>query len=421
MELTPDEAVRMSLLFSEQNRNPQQVLSLVSNNLKTTKGVVGGAHLVIVDSMLFGSATKASDGPMVLYVVSNGSDQGYTIVNKDNRLAPIVGYSDSGDYNTEARNPAVNIILRNVVAYQAHLLDSLEGLRGDQVYNDLQNKLGITQGPATRIYDDDGPPDNRPTVPWDRYEVVEEASWQTQDYVDGPLLETKWGQMDPYNSLLPTNCPVGCTATSAAQIMAYYKYPKYSPITGQEYLWNSYPTQTYNWAADLKYNIGNLMIDLGSRNCLNMVYLAITNPFTSEIIYPGSFPGSLNCTNTPRTFEIFGYYGGAHRRYSYEAIVPDISAKRPVHICGKESLVKGWHTWVLDGATHYSNWRRTATKFYYQGSLVHTIYQDYIWSAAAYVHHNFGWSGLDNGWYSSGSMYWEFDTDVEIITGIRPR
>lgn len=419
MELTPDEAVRMSLLFSEQSRNPKQVLSLVSNNLKTTKGFVGDANPVIVDSMLFGSATKASDGPMVLYVVSNGSDQGYTIVNKDNRLAPIVGYSESGDYNTKERNPALDIILRNVVAYQAHLLDSLENLRGDQVYSDLQNKLGIAQGPATRIlYEEDGPPDNRPTVPWDRYEVVEEASWQTQDYVDGPLLKTRWGQGNPYNSLLPTNCPTGCTATSAAQIMAYYKYPKYSPITGQEYLWNSYPTQTYDWPTEQKFNIGRLMVDLGSKSCLNMQYVAIDfYPF--EKYYLGSFPGSLNCTNTPRTFEIFGYYGGAHKRYSYEAIVPDISAKRPVHVCGLKLI--GWHTWVLDGAKHCSNWRRAATKFYYEGRLVHTIYQDQMWSAAAYVHHNFGWSGTDNGWYSSGSMYWEFDTDVEIITGIRPR
>jgi len=47
-----------------------------------------------------------------------------------------------------------------------------------------------------------------------------------------PLITTKWGQQDPFNSVIPTLGPqyktfvTGCTATAAAQVMNYYQYPK---------------------------------------------------------------------------------------------------------------------------------------------------------------------------------------------------
>lgn len=51
------------------------------------------------------------------------------------------------------------------------------------------------------------------------------------DNIKGPFLETTWSQDDPYNAHLNHNCgsgkaPVGCWATAAGQVMAYYKHPK---------------------------------------------------------------------------------------------------------------------------------------------------------------------------------------------------
>ncbi len=44
-----------------------------------------------------------------------------------------------------------------------------------------------------------------------------------------PLIETRWNQVTPYNLKCPKisekNCPTGCVATAAAQIMKYFNYP----------------------------------------------------------------------------------------------------------------------------------------------------------------------------------------------------
>ncbi|MBQ9556207.1 MAG: C10 family peptidase [Muribaculaceae bacterium] len=48
-----------------------------------------------------------------------------------------------------------------------------------------------------------------------------------------PLLKTAWAQDKPYNYQCPkvgkTYCMVGCTATSLAQVMRYWEYPKIAP------------------------------------------------------------------------------------------------------------------------------------------------------------------------------------------------
>lgn len=378
ISLNADEAIRMGLLMNNTTRDASQILEAAKGSTIITKGTMRD-DIKIVDSIVSGSHTKSSTSPLVIYVVSNGDGLGYTLVNKDTRLTPIVGVVESGNFDPNGGNPASQIVLSNIIEYQIHLRDSIEGLRGDKVYDDLTTRLGLTNtSTKLSVPGDEG--DNRPTMPWDRYEVIEEANWQVADYMYGPLLKTKWTQDYPFNSLIPCGHPAGCTATSAAQIMAYYKYPASSPVSGLPYNWSTYSNYYYGWTPQAAQNVGELMKDLGSNGYLNMQYNAA-----------GSFPGSLNCTNTPRTFEKYGYYGGAHRKYSYEAVIPDISSGRPVHICGKAALITvDWHTWVLDGVSHYSSFKRTATKFYYQGQLVHTIYQDYIMYTSAYVHHNFG-------------------------------
>ena len=41
-----------------------------------------------------------------------------------------------------------------------------------------------------------------------------------------PLLKTKWGQSYPYNMYCPNNCPTGCVATAASQVLKHHEWPK---------------------------------------------------------------------------------------------------------------------------------------------------------------------------------------------------
>ena len=71
-----------------------------------------------------------------------------------------------------------------------------------------------------------------------------------------PFLTTKWDQGKPYNLLCPKiatdNCPTGCVATAAAQIMKYYNYPEQGEGEGA-YKKNGLPktkeiNSVYDWA-----------------------------------------------------------------------------------------------------------------------------------------------------------------------------
>ena len=41
-----------------------------------------------------------------------------------------------------------------------------------------------------------------------------------------PLMETEWGQDEPYNRMTPKNHPTGCVATAMAQIMYTHRWPE---------------------------------------------------------------------------------------------------------------------------------------------------------------------------------------------------
>ncbi len=77
--------------------------------------------------------------------------------------------------------------------------------------------------------------------------------------VVGPLLTTTWSQDEPYHDKCPVvegdHCPVGCTATSMAQIMRYWKHPE-TGTGSHSYLWAfggrtlsaDFGSTTYDWA-----------------------------------------------------------------------------------------------------------------------------------------------------------------------------
>ena len=50
-----------------------------------------------------------------------------------------------------------------------------------------------------------------------------------------PMVKTKWNQNYPYNLLCPQNCPTGCVATAAAQVLRYNEWPQYGQGTVYTY------------------------------------------------------------------------------------------------------------------------------------------------------------------------------------------
>jgi PKD repeat protein len=86
---------------------------------------------------------------------------------------------------------------------------------------------------------------------WDRFSVdpdefetdLNKGMSAPVDTTVGPLLTISWNQQPPYNNFCPWGdggrCVVGCVATAAAQIMAYYRWPE-----------AGYGSSTYYWNGD---------------------------------------------------------------------------------------------------------------------------------------------------------------------------
>ena len=212
----------------------------------------------------------------------------------------------------------------------------------------------------------------------------------------GPLLgNIKYDQGDPYNR----KCPVlnnegrsvtGCVATAMAQVMRFYQYPacgtgtsKYSGKNGETtYDFSQHP---FNWSQILedysRQNFTNTQADaiaelmLACGASVNMKYsadgsgsnadkaaLALKNNFN----YPtAAYLEKYLANDDDRTFlvEVWG-----------DAMRMDLDAGHPIIYAGSSGNSITGHCFVVDGY-----------KFDAEGNT--------------YFHINWGWSGLNDGWF----------------------
>ncbi|MBQ6208374.1 MAG: thiol protease/hemagglutinin PrtT [Prevotella sp.] len=130
-------------------------------------------------------------GEAYYYVFNVGNDQGFVIVSGDDRMEPILGYADEGNFD--------------VADLPDFLQDWLQGYERE-----------IDAYPDT-------------PVPNQKRRVVEKAKKAI-----APLTTTKWGHGYPYNANTPSfngkNAPVGCSPAILAQLLYYYK-DKIGPVT----------------------------------------------------------------------------------------------------------------------------------------------------------------------------------------------
>lgn len=156
------------------------------------------------------SATKA-------YTVMGYDDGGFAIIANDDANTPVVGYSADNLFATD--NPALSWYLS----------------MAEQKLND---RAMAAPHRAVRV-----PSDCKTSV--------------------SHLVESKWDQGKPYNSLCPKNssgrnCVTGCVATAMAQILYYHKYPTTGKGTNFTFFENKKYTVDYSQAT---YNFDDLLPD----------------------------------------------------------------------------------------------------------------------------------------------------------------
>lgn len=427
IQLSEAEMERLPLLSDNHRRTPETVLAFAEKYLQAIQPATKTAiSLSISDSVLFtGVATK---GPGLkaapIYVVEQDNKKGFILVAGDNRIPPVLGFVEEGDY-TEGDNPNFDFMMGRLQEEVLAVIAVKESLR-DSIYDNLRIKLGLSSAPGTKgdgdglVPDPPGAPDLDVPDNFDRMEVVERDTYYEIEYQYGPLLKTKWGQWPPYNSeIVKTHpgCPTGCAATAIAQIMAYYRHPTYMAATGHTYLWDQFPNNSMIWSGDAHTSIGYLMADLGLSPYLNISYKP---------------SGSTASHKTfQRTFEAFGYtVKSSWYSYSYDPVFSEVSAGRPVQVIGDDNKSLG-HAWVLDGVFQQNTFVTYYALFYLGDKMIREIKGASAMIATAHtVHHNFGWTGSEDGWFISlDPMYFkpsiikpsDINHNMEIMIGIQPK
>lgn len=173
-------------------------------------------------------STGAVDGAADYFVFNIGANKGFVIVSGDDRVRPVLGYSDKG-----------NIDFDNLP----------DNLRAHLAY--YQSQISWVENKAV---------DQSPEIAseWSRY-----LSGATLRSGNEKVIETaNWGQNDPYNAMCPLingkRAVTGCGATATAIIMRYHQWPSQAqngvsshPLMSEHTEWTCESldySSGYNWS-----------------------------------------------------------------------------------------------------------------------------------------------------------------------------
>lgn len=287
------------------------------------------------------------------YVFNAENNQGFVIVSGDDRSEEIIGYSDTGCFDSN------------------NLPEALEGMLTDFA-NDLKelDEAGLTETLASA-----------------RLKAPRKAVAIARKSV-APLTTSTWTQGVPFANHTPTyindngktaHAPVGCVSTAVAQVLYFHKYakipetgiPGYTQTSGEfsGTVFDALPYREFNFS-QMKDSYSSYTTTEGTLigDFMEYVNRALKARFGKDGTYvsPESVPALFR--------KYFGYLSTAVHRQTCGAtefenyIYNDLAQGLPVWTAGHS--MPGRHSFVIDG---YS-------------------YDDFF-------HINWGWSGSCNGYF----------------------
>jgi PKD repeat protein len=326
----------------------EQQAGLVAANAwaeKVTHGVLPDR-----DALLMEMRTVRAGGMPVYYIFNIGNG-GFIIIAADDRVTPVLGWSEKGSYNEDGHPPAFDWFMKGIE---------------EQIMLALQGEDRSSQAVSSE---------------WERYLTPGFSPLKVQDV--GPLIQTTWDQGCFYNEQCPADATAastcfhaltGCGATAMAQIMKFWSYPVHGtgsfgythPVYG--YLFADFSAATYNYTAmpsaitasnpevaRLIYHCGIAQVmDYGAASSTSDV-LVIDDAFRDYFDYNPALDWKVRSDFSPGTWE--------------SMVMAELDAGRPLFYYGNDNGAVG-HAFICDG---------------YQGT--------------SYFHFNWGWSGTYDGYF----------------------
>ena len=297
-----------------------------------------------------GKATKgASSGSDTLaYIFNNGVNDGFVLVATDDRVFPLLAFSDEGHF-----------------AYD----------KDDIVYDEFISKLGDY---------------------YERNSSNDTYNYDIDEFFDScvlkeGILENSWNQGEPFDKYViqeHPGCPVGCVAVATGMIMTYCKYSMtyhgeyFNNEQINEGLTKDVNSYEYITAAD---RAAKLLYYIGKD--VNMSYSPSGSGAVSADVIPLLNKENFNLKyNNLVDFNILD-------------AINDLEDNYILYMRGGDINGLGGHAWVADGYA-YCYEMRDSGEFGTSGPPFHS---DEIDEETAFIHCNWGWGGDDtkyNGFFS---------------------
>ncbi len=317
---------------------------------------------------------------LLLFMMADG---GFVLMSDNDVARPVLAYSASSTFDPENPPMALVPILEQ---YDLEIASVREGSTpADPDWQRLANGLAI-KGSAK-----DGEVDSL-----------------------GPLVQTQWSQLSPYNQLCPAGCPTGCVATAAAQVMRYWSYPafgqgshSYTSDGGYGVLSADFAHTLYDWenmplhfsatsTAAERTAVATLMYHVGVS--VQMGY----NPMQSGAV-AGDYAGDTNAYCSQNALWRYFRYNRQDLIYRdkgtmsnddwTDLMVEELRQLRPILYNGRGSA--GGHAFICDG-----------------------------FDSRRYLHFNLGNGGSGDGFYAIGAINYgtsyNFNMENNCVMGIHP-
>lgn len=286
------------------------------------------------------------------YIFSRGAGQGFVIASGDDATAPIIGYTETGDF------------------IEAQLPEQLKGML-------LQWRKGIAELQK-----------NPSTSPQRSARQRAIASYK-QNWADVPaLVKTHWHQSTPYNDMAPVmengnHCATGCVATAGSQIAYYFR--KDNPDALQ------YATPTYGYGTPVTESLPkgtpiqwNLMKLSGSGSTAQ-------NKAVATLMYALGTSAGLT-------------YGESTSGHNYRSGHWNMADALKGQFRINYSYKGKWETTQQEWETLIYNNLKTRRPMLYSGASEtqggHSVVLDGYQASTGLFHFNFGWGGQGDGYYT---------------------
>ena len=225
------------------------------------------------------------------------------------------------------------------------------------------------------------------------YEPVKETDLRRASKADvAPMMNYSWKQKSPFNYYCPQNCVAGCVPLAMAQIIAFWGYPSTLPALSGYTDTNGHSLQALS---SRSVNYSNLSAD-------DAAWLVRYAGQAIQANYGQTTTGAAQAAVPGALVNLFGFGSGAHSEYreAYSATAWDdmlyneLSNGRPFILSGQVNYdANNGHSFICHG--------------YSQG----------------YYAVNWGWGGIDNGYYSMSAMIGngsDYSSMLTACIGISP-